>query len=149
MITLRPGKFAGVLAAALALALGWGHWLAEARAQTLHDPMQPPTFAAPASGVPGVAGGEPAAGALVLQSTLMSGGRRIAMIGGKSMKVGDRIGEAKIVAIEPGAVTLREGATTRVLELYQGVEITRPNAAHPGDTPKLTGPARRSKKGPE
>ncbi len=120
-------------ATVLALALTWGP--AGSFAQTLSDPMRPPAFAAPA----GTAEGEPSAGALVLQSTLMSEGRRIAMIGGKPVKVGDRIGEARIVAIEPTSVTLREGASDRVLELYQGVDITRPKAQEPNDARKGKG----------
>ena len=44
------------------------------------------------------------------------------MIDGKPMKVGDRIGKARIVSIDPGAVTLREANTTKVLQLYPGVE---------------------------
>jgi MSHA biogenesis protein MshK len=139
MIALHPG----VLAVTLALVSGL--WLAEARAQGLSDPMQPPAFAAPAS----AAGGELSPGGLVLQSTLMSGGRRIAVIGGKPVKVGDRIGEARIVAIEPTSVTLREGATTRVLELYQGVEIARPKTHKPDEAQKAPRTAKGSKKGTE
>lgn len=111
-----------VIAVALALAPGWGPCLAQA----LSDPMRPPAFAAPA----GAATGEQASGGgLVLQSTLLSKGRRIAMIDGKSMKVGDRIGRARIISIDPGAVTLREANTTRVLALVPGVELTSPVAA--------------------
>ena len=64
----------------------------------------------------------------MLQSTLLSKGRRIAMINGKPMQVGDRIAGARIVAIGPASVTLRGAGTTRVLELYQGVRITSAEA---------------------
>lgn len=111
-----------VIAVALALAPGWRPCLAQA----LSDPMRPPEFAARA----GAATGErTSGGGLVLQSTLLSKGRRIAMIDGKSMKVGDRIGRARIISIDPGAVTLREANTTRVLQLVPGVELTSPGAA--------------------
>jgi MSHA biogenesis protein MshK len=110
----------GVIAVALAMAPGWGPCLAQA----LSDPMQPPAFASPAA-----AGEQAWGGGLVLQSTLLSNGRRIAMIDGKPMKVGDRIGGARITSIDPGAVTLREANTTRVLKLYPGVELTHPGAA--------------------
>ncbi len=106
----------------LALTLGPGQH--RAQAQGLSDPMRPPAFAAPAS-----AGESSSAGGLVLQSTLVSDGRRIAMIDGKPMKVGDRIGAARIVSIDASTVTLREAKTIRVLKLYQGVEVTRPGAA--------------------
>ncbi len=116
----------GVLAMALTLNLGPGQYLAQA--QALSDPMRPPAFAAPAGAATGEQGW---GGELVLQSTLLSRGRRIAMIDGKPMKVGDRIGRARIISIDPGAVTLREANTTRVLRLYPGVAVTSPGAAKP------------------
>ena len=87
--------------------------------------MRPPAFAAPRRGDSESGSG----GAPVLQSTLLSNGRRIAMIDGKPMKVGDRIGAARIVSIDPSTVTLREARKITVLQLYQGVEVTRPGAA--------------------
>jgi MSHA biogenesis protein MshK len=110
------------LAVTLVLLLGQGF----AQGQGLSDPMQPPALVAPAG--TGTGAGESAGGG-VLQSTLLSKGRRIAMIDGKPMQVGDRIGEATIVAIDPASVTLREAGATRVLQLYQGVEITSGAAA--------------------
>lgn len=114
----------------LALASGTGACLAQA----LSDPMQPPAFAVAPSGEPAAASTE-----LILQSTLMSKGRRIAMIDGKPMKVGDRIGGAKIVAIDSASVTLRDAETIRVLKLYQNIEIARPGAAEP-PTPRKRSP---------
>src|SRR3989304_4687348 len=73
----------GVIAVTLALVSGQRL----AQGQGLSDPMQPPAFAAP----PSAAAGGRAGG---LQSTLLSKGRRIAMIDGKPMQVGDRIGAA-------------------------------------------------------
>jgi MSHA biogenesis protein MshK len=119
----------GVIAMTLAMAVGSGPCLA----QSLSDPMQPPAFLAPAN----AARGEQApGGGLVLQSTLLSGGRRIAMIDGKPMQVGDRIGRARIVSIDPDAVTLRESNTTRVLQLYPGSGVTRPGAAKAAESRK-------------
>ena len=106
----------GIFTLLLALVAGGG-W-----AQALQDPMRPPSFAA-------TSGGETAEESQlgpVLQSTVLSNGRRIAMIDGKSMKVGDKIGEARIVTIDPASVTLREGKTTRVLEMFQGIKVTHP-----------------------
>ena len=122
----------GAIAMALALALDSGPCLSQ-NLQALSDPMQPPAFLAPAN----AAGGEQASGGgPVLQSTLLSKGRRIAMIDGKPMKVGDRIGRARIVSIGPGAVTLRESNTTRVLQLYPGTGVTRPRAAKAAESRK-------------
>ena len=101
------------------LVLGAG----EAFAQVLHDPMRPPSYAIPSSG----GGAEVSQAGPLLQSTLISNGRRIAMIDGRPMKVGDRIGDARIVIIDPASVTLREGKITRVLELFQGFKVTHTN----------------------
>lgn len=130
MISTRLGVIAMTLT--LALTLGPGQYLAQAQAQALSDPMRPPPFAAPA----GATGEQTSGGGLVLQSTLLSKGRRIAMIDGKPMKVGDRIGSARIISIDPGAVTLREANKTRVLQLYPGVGVTRPEAAKPAASRK-------------
>ena len=119
MISARQGVIT------MTLALGSAQCLAQA--QVLSDPMRPPAFAAPA----GAATGEQTSGGeLVLQSTLLSQGRRIAMIDGKPMKVGDRIGAATIVSIDPSTVTLREANKITVLHLYQGVKVTGPGAAN-------------------
>ena len=128
MIAAPQGVLAVTLTVTLALVLGQGlaQGQGQGQGQGLSDPMQPPAFAAPAS----AAAGEPSSGGGgVLQSTLLSNGRRLAMIDGKPMKVGDRIGEARIVAIDPASVTLREAGATRVLQLYQGVEISSGAAA--------------------
>jgi MSHA biogenesis protein MshK len=101
--------------------------------------MQPPAFAA-ASGGGATA---PAPAELVLQSTLLSKGRRIAMIDGKPMKVGDKIGTAKIVAIDATSVTLRDSETIRVLKLYQNVEIARSGTAEAPASRKKLPEARR------
>ncbi|MBI4293691.1 MAG: MSHA biogenesis protein MshK [Betaproteobacteria bacterium] len=118
----------------LALVSGTGECLAQA----LSDPMQPPAFAV-------APGGEsaPAPAALVLQSTLLSKGRRIAMIDGKPMKVGDKIGTAKIVAIDATSVTLRDSETIRVLKLYQDVEIAKSGTAEAPASRKKMPEARR------
>lgn len=113
----------GVLVMTLTLTLGPGQYLAQAQALT--DPMRPPAFAAPAAAGVQSWGGEP-----VLQSTLLSKDRRIAMIDGKPMKVGDRIGSARIVSIDQNTVTLREAKRITVLHLYQGVKVTGPGAAN-------------------
>lgn len=103
---------------AATLALSAGHvW---AQGQVLSDPMQPPALVAPAK----AGASESSTGDGVLQSTLLSKGRRIAMIDGKPMQVGDRVGAAVIVAIDPASVTLNEAGATRVLQLYHGVEIS-------------------------
>ena len=129
MNAARQGVIAMALAMALAMVPGWGTCFAQA----LSDPMRPPAFAAPSASA---TGGPTSDGGSGLQSTLLSSGRRIAMIDGKPMKVGDRIGAATIISIEPGAVTLREANKTRVLQMYPGVEITSPGSAKPAASRK-------------
>lgn len=69
------------------------------QAGTLHDPTRPDfgAAAAPAHAAPG----------WQLNSTLISAHRRLAMINGKTVGVGDRINGATVVAIRPGKVRLR------------------------------------------
>ena len=102
---------------ALFLALGQGQCLA----QVLYGPMRPPAIAG--------TGEQTSGGERVLQSTLLSQGRRIAIIDGKPMNVGDRIGAARIVSIDASTVTLSEANRIMVLQLYHGVKVTGPGAA--------------------
>lgn len=97
------------------------------RAQPLGDPMKPPAILSAGPAVPRAEADVP--DEPVLQSTILSKGRRIAMIDGKPLGVGDRIGAARVIAIGPASVTLREGPNTRVLRLYRGVDISNAGAA--------------------
>lgn len=123
MISAHHGMITVALALMLAPGTGVGQGAAPAPTQALGDPMRPPALMGAASETAGTPGG------MVLQSTIMSRGRRIAMIDGKSMNVGDRIGEARIMAINPDSVTLREGGASRVLKLNESVEISSRAAA--------------------
>ncbi len=99
-----------VLATALLALAPW------AQAQGLADPTRPPNF----SGL--TPDGEVAAPAgPVLQSIVLSPGRRFALINGKVVAVGDRVGPATLVAIEIDSVRLREGGGTRVLKLLPDI----------------------------
>lgn len=55
--------------------------------------------------------------ALQLQSILLSNSRRVAVINGTRVVVGDRIGRARVQAIEPGLVRLERDGETIELEL--------------------------------
>lgn len=93
-----------------------------ARAQDggMRDPTRPPAvLSAPAQapGQQGVPAGEPQ-----LQSILVSlrpGGRRVAVIDGKTLRQGQRIDGAVVEAIRPTEVVLRKGNRRQVLKLYR------------------------------
>ncbi|HET7306369.1 MAG TPA: hypothetical protein VFK24_00920 [Gammaproteobacteria bacterium] len=70
-------------------------------AGTLHDPTRP-DYSSTARTVH-------AAPRWQLNSTLISAHRRLAMINGKTVGVGERVDGATVVSIEPGAVRLRRG----------------------------------------
>ncbi|MES2126204.1 MAG: MSHA biogenesis protein MshK [Pseudomonadota bacterium] len=90
-----------------------------ARAQALPDPTQPPaSLLAPVAGANAV----PSAPALPqLQSILVArgeGGRRVAVIDGQPVRVGERINGAVVATIGEADVVLMRGAEKLVLRLY-------------------------------
>ncbi|WP_308921666.1 MSHA biogenesis protein MshK [Janthinobacterium sp. J1-1] len=100
---------AGVLALLVALLS------APASAQGLVDPTRPPD--AP---LPGNDAGVIAERAVPqLQSVLVaSSGRRVAVIDGRTVRVGDKIGGASVDGIGETTVTLRRGKTLETIRLY-------------------------------
>ena len=87
-----------------------------AQAQALPDPTRPPAALwAPADAAP-AAPSRPQ-----LQSVLISnrpGGRRLAVIDGRSVRAGDKVGGAVVVSIGEASVVLRRGKTLETLRLY-------------------------------
>jgi MSHA biogenesis protein MshK len=101
----------GAVLCALAMAPASG----QALAQALSDPTRPPAL--------GDAAGEAApAAAFRLQSVLISRGRRIAVIDGRTVVVGDKVGDATLAAIAETEVSLKRGEERETLKLYPGVE---------------------------
>jgi MSHA biogenesis protein MshK len=93
-----------------------------AHAENLPDPTRPPA----ALGHAGDGGASAsAAGRPVLQSVLISPGRTMAMISGQMVKVGDRVGEARVIKISETEVVLRNGKELETLKLFPGVEKRR------------------------
>lgn len=84
-------------------------------AQGLSDPMRPPS--SPAADLPR---GEPHGSRL--QSVLISPERKLAVIDGRTVKVGERVGDAVLIAIAPAQVTLQKGAAYQTLKLHPGIE---------------------------
>jgi len=87
-----------------------------AQAQVLIDPTRPPMAIAKPGAV------EEAPPATQLQSILISSRRRVAVINGNTVALGDRIGDARVVKITETEVVLKTGEETEVLKMYPGME---------------------------
>lgn len=124
----------------IGIALAAATWLAAAGAQAqappgaqrsaLSDPTRPPTVAAGSGGVQ-----DEAPAGRQLQSVLLSGGRKLAIIDGATVPLGGMVGEARVVKISETEVTLKTGDETEVLKLYPAVEkqpVKRGAARHGG-----------------
>lgn len=99
-------------------------------AETLPDPTRPPAFLfAPADGEGPAT--ESAGGGMILQSVLIAPNRRSAIIGGKALSVGDRLGDFTLVRVSEGEVQLRGPEGSRTLKLFPSVTK---RVAHGGDT---------------
>lgn len=90
-----------------------------ALAQALGDPMRPPATPGPASAE---AAADSAKAAARLQSVLISPRRRVAVIDGRVVRLGERIGDAKLVAISESHVVLQGPAGREILRLNPVVE---------------------------
>ncbi len=115
-------------------------WLGgSALAQALRDPTQPPAVLTPVA--PG-ATVEPASSEPQLQSVLISqrdNGRRVAVIDGQTVRVGDTFRDFKVIKISPTEVTLRQGKVES--KLVMAPPSTARPAAAKADEAK-SGPAR-------
>ncbi|MGE5651234.1 MAG: MSHA biogenesis protein MshK [Bacillota bacterium] len=87
-----------------------------AHAQELSDPTRPATAVdvAPGTGAQ--------AAAPLLQSILISGTRREAIIGAQLVRVGDRYGDALVAQILEDRVVLRNEKGMQTLRLFPGIE---------------------------
>lgn len=94
-------------------------------AEAITDPTRPPLENTIGDIAP-TSGEKP-----VLQSVLISPLRVEAIINGRTVKVGDKVGDAKIVKISESEVLLREGKDLQVLKLFPNVE-KRPNSRRHG-----------------
>lgn len=126
-----------ILCLAALSALGAGAAAATPSAQTLPDPTRPPAAAIPA------AAASTAAPTAVpqLQSVLVgpaAGARRIAVIDGESVHVGESFHGARVVRIADNEVELQRGRERQVLRLYApegggGMTRVAPVAEHRTD----------------
>lgn len=83
-------------------------------AATLPDPTAPPSAPATAgnAGSPGIS----------VTAIKRSGNKRIAVIGGQEVSVGERYQDARVMRISESEVVLRRGGEITVLKLYPQVE---------------------------
>ncbi len=110
--------------------------LSPAIAQVLTDPTRPPAGVVPA------APGEPGAAANpLLQSVKISGSEKSAIIGGETVKLGGKYGDARVIKITESAVVLRSANGTETLRMYPDVNI---KAVEPPSVPSK--PVKRHRK---
>ncbi len=89
-----------------------------ADAQALIDPTRPPSAVATED----TAMGQISTTGPVVQSVLISSRRVEAIISGQTVKVGDKVGDAKVVKITENEVVLRNGKDSQELKLFPNIE---------------------------
>ncbi|MEA5097073.1 MAG: MSHA biogenesis protein MshK [Burkholderiaceae bacterium] len=109
-------KAAHRLMAALAACLALWSLGGMASAQSLPDPTRPPAALNPASGSDATESGP------VLQSVLISRGRKVAVISGEEVRQNGKFHEWTVVRIAATEVVLRHGKEVRKLKLFPQVE---------------------------
>ena len=106
-------------AAARALVLATlAAWPLSGGAQILNDPTRPP--AAALSAAPESDG---RSGTSSLHIVMISPAERVAIIGGKRVKEGDKYGDARVVRITDSQVELISASGNETLRLYPNVEM--------------------------
>jgi len=93
--------------------------------QELTDPTRPPASIAAPQALPGEKLNTPPE----LQSVLISPTRRVAVIDGQTVALGEKFGEARVVRIAEDEVVLRNGQDQQVLKLFPAIEKRR-NSRH-------------------
>jgi len=103
------------------LAFGFAAGVAgHAGAQVLSDPTRPPDAFRVA---PGSAPAAPPASQFSSQPVvILSSDRRQVTINGQTVKLGGRIGDAKVIRISDSEVVLQSADSTETIKLYAGVE---------------------------
>lgn len=87
------------------------------------DPTRPPAeLTAPAAnaggaGAPAVTPGQPRVQSILV--SLRPGGRRVAVVDGKTVRQGDRVGSAVVAIINSTEVILKRGSQTQTLKLFR------------------------------
>lgn len=93
---------------------------AGASAAPFADPTRPP-------GAAEATGGAAAQSGLRLESVLLSPQRKLAVISGQEVRLGGRLGEARVVRITPTGVAIERNGEVEVLKLFPDYQ-KRPEA---------------------
>ena len=111
------------LAAGLLFAIGavGASGVSGAEEKPERDPMRPFGAVSVNGAVPSASGPR-----FAVTSVLIAPTRRVAVINGKPLQLGDVVDGAEIVAIEPGIVRLREHGTELVLSLVRRASVRAP-----------------------
>lgn len=118
----KSAQFLALFACCLIMAAG---------AQGMVDPTRP-------QGESGTAAEAGVAGGPVLQSVMLSSGRKMAVISGEVVVLGGRYGEARLVRLTESEAVLKNGPETTVLRLFPLVEKRMA-----GELKKNTAPAKK------
>lgn len=89
------------------------------------DPTRPPALLGEGGAAPMAASGP------VLQSVLIAPQRKVAVISGETVRVGDRLGDARVTKIAEGEVVLVRGGESQTLRLFPGIEKRQTKAGFP------------------
>jgi MSHA biogenesis protein MshK len=90
-------------------------WMPLVQAQALPDPTRPANQSDWNSGMTATSGP-------VLQSVLISPQRKIAIISGQAVSVGEKFGGATLIRISEGSVVLRSDNKLQTLKLFPDIE---------------------------
>lgn len=66
----------------------------------------------------------------ILQSVLISKGRKVAVINGQTVRLGDKFGKARLVSISETEVVLKSGKDVQTLKLFPDVEKRLASSRH-------------------
>lgn len=97
-----------------------GSPLSTVAAENLADPTRPPSTLAVTGSTTDKTADVP-----VLQSVLISPYRKVAVINGEALQVGDRLDDARVSRIAEAEVVLVRGGRTQTLKLFPGIEKRR------------------------
>ena len=95
-------------------------------AQELRDPTRPPSMAtSPGGGLDTASSSGPR-----LQSVRISAHQASAIISGQQVRVGDQLGDNRVMAISENDVTLRGPSGVQVLKLFPGISKRSVSSRH-------------------